>query len=277
MSVFTSQIRNKPWVWQVTTMGVLLGGLLAAALKTQDQIRKEQLPTTRISGLAAAYSDLRETVAAQKKKIADLQASLNRSQDAVNVESKTTKLLKEDLSKANILAGTVSVTGPGVIVTLRDSKNPPERTPEMTPDEYQELAKLYLIHDQDIQTVLNELRAAGAEAIAVNDQRVIATTAVRCTGPSVLVNGTSTNPSPVRIKAIGDPDAIVAGMTMTGGVSDTYKITDPSMFSIDKVKSLTVPAYAGPTPNRFAKPAPEHKAEQAQKQSEDAAESDQER
>ena len=72
-----------------------------------------------------------------------------------------------------------------------------------------------------------------------------------------------------------DLEAIDSALAqMTGGVSDTYKITDPSMFSIDKVKSLTLPAYAGPTPNRFAKPAPEHKAEQAQKQSEDAAEAD---
>lgn len=271
MSVFTSQIRNKPWVGQVTILALVLGGLLAASLKTQDKIRKEQLPTTRLPGLAAAYSELNKQATDQKKKIADLQTNLLKYQEAAASNDKTARLLGDDLRKANVLAGVVAVTGPGVIVTLRDSKNLPPRTADLSPETYAELIKPYIIHDQDIQAVLNELRAAGAEAIAINDQRVIATTAVRCVGPTVLVNNTSTSGSPVKIKAIGDPDALVSGMTMAGGVQKAYEITDPSMFSIDKAKSLTLPAYAGATPLRHAKPAPEAKAEQAQKQSEDAA------
>lgn len=270
MSVFTSQIRNKPWVWQVTALGFLLGGLLAAALKTQDQFRKGQIPTTRIPLLAAAYSDLQDTVVEQKKKIADLQANLSKYQKAATDGSETAQLLNADLQKANILSGLVAVTGPGVVITLSDSRKRPPNADELSPDEYRELTKPYIIHDQDIQAVLNELRAAGAEAISVNDQRVIATTAVRCVGPTVLVNSTPTNPSPVKILAIGDPDGLVSGLTMAGGVQEAYKITDASMFSIDKTQSLTLPAYAGPTPSRWAKVASEAKAEQAQKQSEEA-------
>jgi uncharacterized protein YlxW (UPF0749 family) len=259
-------------VWQISTLGFVLGALLAASLKTQDQIRQEQLPTTRIPGLTRAYSDLRDTTLDQKKKIAELQENLAKYQKAAAQESGNARLLSADLQKANLLAGTVAVTGPGVVVTLRDSKNLPPRPKDMSPEAYIELCKPYIIHDLDIQAVVNELRAAGAEAIAINDQRVVATTAVRCIGSTVLVNNISTNGSPVKIAAIGDPDTLQSSLTMANGVQEQYKITDPSMFSMDKAAALTLPAYAGAMPLRYAKPAPEAKAAQARKQSEAAAE-----
>lgn len=271
MSVFTSQIRNKPWVWQITALGFLLGGLLALSLKTQDRIRQEQLPTMRIPGLAAAYSAQRDVVVEQKKKIADLQENLLKYQKAATDQGDTTRLLSADLQKANLLSGLVPVTGSGVVITLRDSKNVPPRAPDDSPEAYNELIKLYIIHDADIQGVLNELKAAGAEAIAINDQRVVTTTAVRCAGPVVLVNGIPTNGSPVKIKAIGDPDTLVSSITMSGGIQEQYKMTDPSMFSIDKETSLTLPAFAGATPLRYARPAAAGKAAQARKQSDESA------
>jgi uncharacterized protein YlxW (UPF0749 family) len=101
----------------------------------------------------------------------------------------------------------------------------------------------------------------------------VATTAVRCVGPTVMVNNTPTNGSPVRIKAIGDPDTLVSSLMMPGGVSDQYKITDPTMITVDKVKTMTLPAYAGATPLRYAQQAPEKSAEQAQRAAEEAAKS----
>lgn len=274
MSVFTSQIKHKPWLWQITLLTSILGALLALSLKTQDRIRGEQLPNMRPDRLAAAYAQMRDEVVEQKKRIADLQTNLNKYQEAATAESGNAKLLGADLRKANVLAGLVAVTGPGVVVTLRDSKSVPPRPDDMSPEAYTEFARPYIIHDADIQGVINELRAAGAEAIAVNDQRVVTTTAVRCVGPVVLVNNVQTNGSPVKVQAIGDPDTLVSSLTMANGVQDQYKITDPSMFSMDKAKSLTLPAFAGATPLRYAQPALEGKAEEAQRQSEEAAQTE---
>lgn len=271
MSVFTSQIRNKPWLTQITAMSCVLGALLGLSLKTQDRIRGQQIGDMRVNKLAGAYSELRETVLDQKKRIADLQANLFKYQKAATDETQKLQLLSADLQKANVLAGMVAVSGPGVDVTLRDSKNPPPKPTDMSQEAYVELSRPYLIHDQDIQMVINELRAAGAEAIAVNDQRVVATTPVRCVGPSVLVNNVPTNGSPVHIQAIGDPDTLVSSLTMTNGVSDQYKFTDPTMFSMDKKESLTLPAFAGATPLRYAKPATEIGAAKAQRNSENTA------
>ena len=273
MSVFTSQVRHKPWLWQITLLSAVLGALLALSLKTQDRIRSEQLPNMRVGKLASAYADMRETVVAQKKEIADLRQNLSKYQQAAVTETGNTRLLSADLQRANILAGLTAITGPGVVVTLRDSKNPPPKPADMAQESYVEIVKYYQIHDQDIQLVINELKAAGAEAIAVNDQRVVATTAVRCVGPVVMVNNVQTSGSPVKVSAIGDPEVLSSAFAMKNGVRDSF-VNDPSMFSMDKVKSVTLPAYAGATPLRFSHPAGEAKADEAQRQSEDAGRSE---
>jgi uncharacterized protein YlxW (UPF0749 family) len=271
MSVFTSPIRHRPWLMQITLLSAIFGALLGMSLKTQDRIRQEQLPDMRISKIAKSYMDIRDTNLDLTKKIADMQKRLTDYQKAAAAEDGNAKLLSADLQKANLLAGLVAVTGPGVTVTLRDAKNPPSKPSDMSQEAYVEFIRPYLIHDQDIQAVINELRAAGAEAIAVNDQRIVATTAVRCVGPTVMVNNTPTNGSPVRIKAIGDSDTLQSSLMMPGGVSDQYKITDPTMINVDKVKSMALPAYAGATPLRYAQQAPEKSAQQAQRAAEEAA------
>ena len=272
MTAFTNPVRHRPWLTQITLLSLTLGALLALSLKTQDRIRSEQLPNMRINQLAGSYAELKNANEDQRKKIADLQERLTKYQKTATNEDEKAKLLSQDLEKANVLAGQVAVTGPGVVVTLRDSKTAPPKDTGMSQEMYLEIIRPYLIHDQDIQAVINELRAAGAEAIAVNDQRVVATTAIRCVGPSVLVNNVPTNGSPVKIKAIGDPDTMLSSLSMAGGVTDQYKLTDPSMISIDKAKSLNLPAFSGASPLRYAQRASDAKAQEAQRQSEKAAE-----
>lgn len=96
--------------------------------------------------------------------------------------------------------GFTDVKGKGVIVTLNDA---PART-EFNPSEL-------VIHDADIIAILNELRAAGAQALAINDERIIATSKQLCTGPTILINR-NRYPVPYTIKAIGDPDALYSAL-----------------------------------------------------------------
>ena len=276
MSVFTSQIRNKPFIGPLTLLAAVSGGLLALSLKEQNRLHQQQLPSTRLPQLASAYGELRDTVAEQNKQIADLRRSLAKYQQAADAEGQTAKLLKADLLKANVLSGLTAVTGPGVVITLSDSKKKPPPPDGYSPQVYQQMLEPYLIHDLDVLTVLNELRGAGAEAISVNGQRLLATTSVRCVGNSILINTIPTN-SPVRITAISDPDTLAGGLTMRGGVSDKFAESgDASMIQIEKVTkpTLTIPAYNGSVTLRFAKPASDARAEQAQKQAEEAAKTD---
>ena len=260
----------RSWTIQITVLSALMGGLVALSLKTQDRILKDQLPDVRQGRLARAFVELREDATSLRRQVLELQKRLREYQLQTGSDSEKSKLLAQDLILSNVLAGTVSVSGPGVAVTLRDSKLAEKKPDDISEADWRDLSEEYYIHDRDIRDVVNELRASGAEAISVNDQRVTGLTSIRCVGPVVMVNDVRTAGSPVIVRAIGDPDALLSGMMMTKGVLDAFRDVDPTMVSIDKVKSHTLPAYAGTTTLRYAKVANESKANEAQLKSEHA-------
>ena len=151
------------------------------------------------------------------------------------------------LSQARFLAGLTPVQGPGVVVTLNDSK---KHLPAIPPG----MASPNIIHDSDINAVINELKAAGAEAVTVNNQRLVATSSIRCMGPTVFINGRPLMP-PFAIKAIGSPKALTAVMNVPGGIAAQLRSFDPSMFSVKQIEALRLPAYSGGSEPRYAKPA----------------------
>lgn len=131
-------------------------------------------------------------------------------------------------------AGMVAVSGPGIIVTIDDSRVAAKTG---------ENPNLYLIHDDDLLRVVNELRAAGAEAISINGQRLIATSEIRCAGPTLSVNNVRSAP-PYEISVIGDSKNLVNALNMRGGVVETLKVWG-IMLDIKKVDEIIVPAYKG--------------------------------
>jgi uncharacterized protein YlxW (UPF0749 family) len=271
MSVFAFPVKNRPWFWQITLLSVILGGVLALSLKTQDRLRREQLPNMRPNQIALAYARLNDTVQDQKKTISEMQQKIEAYRNAISQDSGKAGVLAADLDRASLLTGQKSVMGSGVIVILKDAeaKNVPPKDPGMSDEDYIGMTHDYIIHDSDIQRVVNELKAAGAEAIAINDQRVVAMTSIRCVGPVVHVNSIATTGSPVRIQAIGDAKALMSGLQMTGGIVGTFG--DISMISIEKSESIILPAYTGVIPLRYVKITPEQKAQQAQDKSDISA------
>lgn len=268
MSVFSSPIRYRPWLSQVTILSAILGSLLALSLKTQDRIRELQIGSTRPGLLANAYAELRDTVSDQRKQIAALRKQVDKYRDAaIQEEDKTGKLVNEELTRSNMALGLRAVTGPGIIVTLRDAKSIPPEIKKLPGDAQVEMIKPYNIHDADILTVINELRSAGAEGVAVNGQRIVPWTAIRCVGPTVLVNTVAIAP-PFEIKAVGNKDTMMSALLINGGARDTIAEKDPSMFNVDKSDSLTLPAFSGAAPLMFSKPASEGKADAALTQAE---------
>lgn len=137
------------------------------------------------------------------------------------------------LTEAQIVeAGASEVEGPGIIVTVDDSNKKPGSDENLN---------LYIIHDEDMLRIMNELRAAGAEAISINGQRLTATTELRCAGPTVSVNNERLAP-PFEIKAIGDAATMENAMKMRGGVIDTLSVWGIKV-NITKKDNLTLPAY----------------------------------
>jgi uncharacterized protein YlxW (UPF0749 family) len=119
----------------------------------------------------------------------------------------------------------------------------------------------FRVHEQDLNLLLNELKAAGAEALAVAGadaktfQRVVPTTTVRCAGPAFIVNGSRLSP-PLTVVAIGNPRNLRAGLTMPGGYVEARGLEILKMIGIQEADSLSLPAYGGDLRPRFAKPTP---------------------
>ncbi len=109
-------------------------------------------------------------------------------------------------------AGVTPARGPGLVVTLNDAQRDAEgRFPrDASPDDL-------VVHQQDIQAVLNALWSAGAEGIQMQDQRIIGTSAPRCVGNTLLLNGRTYSP-PYVITAIGDASAMQRALTESDGV-----------------------------------------------------------
>ena len=144
--------------------------------------------------------------------------------------------------RLRLLAGTTAVEGAGIEVVLDDSAIPKKAN---------ENPNLYIIHDEDLLRVLNELRAAGAEAISLNDQRIVAMSEVRCAGPTVSVNNIRSAP-PYVIKAIGAPKTLTSALRLRGGVVETFEFwgIQVKIKSQDKVQ---IPALKAPRNFEYAK------------------------
>lgn len=138
--------------------------------------------------------------------------------------------MTSDLKAASVLAGLVDVKGEGVVVTINDSTS---SSPDLS-------AEAGLVHDTDLVSIVTELKAAGAEAISINGQRIIATTPIRCVGPTIQINSVKVA-APFYIKAIGNAQYLESALNIKGGIVSslrsyglTIEITRQDNIQIDK-------------------------------------------
>lgn len=241
--------RRDRQVWWATLFALcaVLGAMLGLSVKTQT-VKQQQDKIDRTQGMEA----LIKANADDQSRIAALQKQLAKVNDAPS-DTVRVKLLAKQLAQAQSLAGLTDVKGPGVVVTLSDSKVP---LPAGMPPGVLGATPPNIIHDTDIGQVVNELKAAGAEAISVNDQRLVAVSPVRCAGPTIFVNNTPQTP-PYVIKAIGDPKTLAAALSISGGIADQIQHFDPAMFKVTKsTKPLVIRAYSGGIEPKYAVPVP---------------------
>jgi uncharacterized protein YlxW (UPF0749 family) len=137
-------------------------------------------------------------------------------------------------------AGFSALHGPGLTVTLDDAlRADGVQPPGARPDDL-------LVHEQDLQAVVNALWAGGAEAMSIMGERVIATSAVVCVGPVLLLHGRPYSP-PYQVTAIGDPDALRAALADSPGVRLFREAVDAYGLGYRETveEDVTVPAFDG--------------------------------
>ncbi|MFJ1748870.1 DUF881 domain-containing protein [Streptomyces sp. NPDC088116] len=148
-------------------------------------------------------------------------------------------------------AGTEKLTGQGLTVTLDDA--PPNATanpgyPEPQPNDL-------VIHQQDLQAVVNALWDGGAEGIRVMDQRLISTSAVRCVGNTLILQGRVYSP-PYKITAVGDRDRLRKGLADSRALQN-YQLYVKAYglgWKVDEFGRTTLPGYSGTVDLHYAKP-----------------------
>jgi uncharacterized protein YlxW (UPF0749 family) len=246
MSVFSAAMRHRSFYWQISILCFVLGGLLAAAVYTSYKIAQSGRGFNRAGfdygGIVASITS--DRVEKDNLEIKKLREDKKRLEDNIAKGNDGTEALNASLQEARVYAGLTEVTGPGVVITLQDSKKQPMIG--VNPEQY-------LIHDRDINEVINELRSAGAEAISVGTQRVVSSTAIRCVGPVAMVNEVKEG-APFVIRAIGDPDTMLSALNISNGVLDNIRRYDPLMARADKSDSLKLPAFGGNMQMKHAKP-----------------------
>ncbi|MFX4262517.1 DUF881 domain-containing protein [Pelotomaculum propionicicum] len=218
----------KKYYWSIALVSIILGIIVSVQYRIARDIQYNEP--------ALGAQELTARIEQMKKERDVLQAQLTRMRGQLD-DLPTGPLapeIKEGIEPAIVFAGVSGVTGSGVEVTLQDSsalhgtaQNP----------------NFYIVHNEDILKVVNELKAAGAEAIAVNEQRLTATSGISCSGPVISINNTALVP-PFVITAVGSPDTMAGALNMRGGVAEFLQFCGIEV-SVKKLEKITIPAYSG--------------------------------
>jgi uncharacterized protein YlxW (UPF0749 family) len=222
-------MKPKSYYLPIVIVAVVFGIMLAFQFKTQEKINDPTIERT---------NQLNTELAQKQKQVAQLKEHVDELRLELEKEASQPELgmLQNQLRTAGIMAGTTPVKGPGIEVTLNDSNV--ALSPEQNPN-------LYVLHDEDVLKVLNELKAAGAEALALNDQRLIATSEIRCVGPTILTNGNKRLAVPFVIRAIGNPDTLYNSLFMKGGVAEHLKYWGIQISAKKMHQEMVIPSYNG--------------------------------
>jgi uncharacterized protein YlxW (UPF0749 family) len=211
--------------------------LLSVAIGVLITAQWRSIPD-RVTNPVAPYSSLKETKdsltdeqAQLKNEIKNLQLSIEKSQG----KSEDITLTKKELSDLNTKksqAGLTKLNGPGVIVTLDDSKTGP--TSEDS-----------IVHAADLRDVVNLLWGSGAEGMTINNQRVVVNTAIDCIVNTILVNDIRLT-TPFRIEAIGNQVLLYQNITNTQILSNLHQRKSLGLtFESQKNNDITLPVFDG--------------------------------
>lgn len=255
MSILSTSLRaseaparseRRAWWLSLFALCAILGALIGLSVKAQNHVREATVPASNYPALVQEYLILKKNNTDQQSTIKSLRTDNAKLVSTTSTGGSQVKVLATDLSRANFLAGLTEVQGPGLIVTMKDGKRFPAGSPNF-------VVMQSMVHDADINQVVNELKAAGAEAISVNNQRLIASSPVRCAGPTVYVNYTPQTP-PFIIKAIGSAKDLQNALNLPNGVADGLRNIDPAMIKMQQQPRVVIPAYSGASTPKYAKP-----------------------
>ncbi|HEX6922613.1 MAG TPA: DUF881 domain-containing protein [Bacillales bacterium] len=186
--------------------------------KKEDQLRSKVLQQQELN------HKLWQNIQLKREKINKIEEKLaDRKQISYN--------LVEELKKFRTILGKEAVQGPGIVVTLSDSQYIPDGA---NPNNY-------IVHEQHVRAVVYELLVTGAEAIAINGQRISNFSYIKCVGPVIKVDGHK-YPAPFVISAIGAPEKMYKSLFLPGNTVDRL-VNQNIDVKVEKKQHLVIPPY----------------------------------
>ena len=192
-------------------------------------------------------AELRDLVRNEAKKIDNIENNLIRIQ--LEIEEITNSSARSEIESAQLkvkqllpIAGFTSMVGPGLVVILNDATQVDLSIPENERPDVNDL----LIHQEDVQAVVNALWAGGAQGVSLMGKRVIATSAVKCVGNTLLLHGKVYSP-PFKIEAIGDVTKLTNSLKEDPNVAILQDYVDVYglVYDVQKAAVIELPPYEG--------------------------------
>jgi len=193
----------------------------------------------RARELAAQLKKVREENVKLQNVKNDYESKIKEFEDTASQGSIYAKILKEELDQARILAGIEDVEGPGITVVVDDLK-------------FSEKVNYPLISYSMLLELLNELNAAGAEAVSINEQRIISTSEIRQIGGIHININTVSFAPPFVFKAIGDPKTLEAALRLREGIAEKLENSGVAV-TITQEQLIKIPKYNGVIERKYAK------------------------
>lgn len=241
MSALVGRLRGLPSVQVTLALALLVLGFLIATQIAAEGPRtrystEERSPLIETAlGLQAQQEALKSQIVALRARIGNLEAQDPGAADSL-------RRLQRDLEDARLAAGLIAVSGRGLAFRLEDGTQGGGVDARVTAD--------------DVRTLIDELWLAGAEGIALNDERIVGSTAILDIGGSILANSAYLSP-PYTITAIGPSDLYERLQASVGFVAFVRGRVEPSGLSLGvrELDQVDLPAFAGTVTLRYATPA----------------------
>lgn len=229
---------QKAWSIAVPLVCLLAGVLLATTRQAAHGGELRSSGDTRLSDLVrAAQVD----VASAEETRTRLRKETDEAQQRAASSDVAVADALADVRKLEPAVGMTALTGPGLTVTLTDAARTADGqyASDAAPDDL-------VVHQQDLQSVLNAMWVGGAEAVMVQDQRIVATSAPRCIGNTLLLHGRTYSP-PYVVSAIGNADTLQNALSVERGVAiyRQYVTRFGLGYRVQASDSVNVPAYSG--------------------------------
>lgn len=222
---------------------VLFGLLVSVQWRTQSD--RNELTVRYNTPLLDAAKTLQNEQNTLKAQLADLRAELDQIQTSASTQSGSAKDLQARLDELKLVAGLNERSGDGVIITLDDARGASAA---------KDIEKS-ICHNTDLTDIVNQAWRGGAEAIAVNDERIVGSSSIYCVGSTIMVNGTLMSP-PFSVVVIGPPNDLLATYDDPAQLRDIKQRRDVYGlgFRVSRASGLHVPSYRGALNVRYATP-----------------------